>query len=297
MPVRFTCPHCGRETMVADEYVGQSGPCAGCGETITIPGELRAAEAQPSAAAVEPARGSAAWIFVVVGVAALGVLLVCGGLLAALLLPAIQNARMSARRLTCSNNLKQILLALHNYHDVWGSLPPAYTLDEKGNRMHSWRALILPYLDANLAAQYRYDEPWNGPNNSRLAKSCPAVFLCPEDTSAGPGETSYFVIVGPNTMFPGAQSISFRQVTDGTANTLAVVETSGQRINWLEPRDLDMASLPLNSVDGGVLGGIHSQGVNVALGDGSVHFLPVDVSSDQLRGMSTRDGGEPVLVP
>ncbi len=298
MPVRFTCPHCGRETVVADEYIGQSGPCAGCGETITIPGELRAVEAQAAAAAsVEPGKGSAVWVIIVVVAAALGVLLLCGGVLTALLLPATQAARQAARRAACSNNLKQILIALHNYHDEWDSLPPAYTLDAKGNRMHSWRALILPYIDTNLANQYRYDEPWNGPNNSQLARSCPAVFCCPEDANLKAGETSYFVVVGPNTMFPGARPISFAQVTDGTSNTIAVVEVSGQGINWLEPRDLDVASLPLNVGVGGGLGGIHPQGANVAMGDGSTHLLPADTPGEQVRGMLTRNGGEQVFVP
>lgn len=294
MPVRFTCPHCGRETMVADEYVGQSGPCAGCGETITIPGELRAAEARASAAAVERARGSGAWIIVVVVAVVLGVLLLCGGGLAVLLWLPMERAQDAVRQTACSNNLKEIVIALHKYHQSWGTLPPAYTLDEKGNRMHSWRALILPYIDSTLAAQYRYDEPWNGPNNSQLARSCPEVFSCPNDTKAGPGETNYFVIVGPNTMFPGAQSISFPQITDGIENTIAVVEVRGQGINWLEPRDLDTDSLILHTRPQPPFGRPHLKGLNSACGDGSIHTLSPRWPKEAVRRMITRDGDDPV---
>ena len=296
MPVRFTCPHCGRETIVADEYIGQSGPCAGCGETITIPGEAKAAPVHPSPGAA-PRKSSGAVVAVVVVAATVGMLLLCGGMLTALLLPATQTARQAARRAQCSNNLKQILLALHNYHDVWGTFPPAYAVDENGNRMHSWRALLLPYIDPNLANQYRYDEPWNGPNNSLLAKQCPAVFACPDDPNAVGGNTSYFVVVGPRTLFPGKQPLALHAATDGTANTIAVVEVSGQAVNWLQPHDLDMATLPLDVGAPGGLGGNHAQGVNVGMADGSVHFLPPDTPREMIQGMLTRDGGEVVYVP
>jgi prepilin-type processing-associated H-X9-DG protein len=297
MPVQFTCPHCGRETLVADQYIGQSGPCAGCGETITIPGTAEAVQPAPVATASAPGKSAAAVVLVVVLTVGLGVLLLCGGFLAALLLPATQAAREGARRAQCGNNLKQILLAMHNYHDVWGTFPPAYTVGADGKRMHSWRALLLPYIDPTLASQYNYNEPWNGPNNSRLAKQCPLVFACPEDSTLAAGCTSYFVVVGPNTLFPGQQGLPLRGVTDGTAYTIAVVEASGQAINWLEPRDLDFSTLAFRVGAPGGLAGSHAQGTNVGMADGSVHTLPADTPADNLRGMLTRGGGEPVYVP
>ncbi|MFN0054259.1 MAG: DUF1559 domain-containing protein, partial [Planctomycetales bacterium] len=86
-------------------------------------------------------------ILLLIGGCALAVLLVCGGILAALLLPAVQQAREAARRTQCKNNLHQIGLALHNYHDAFNSFPPAYIPDASGRPMHSWRVLILPFLD------------------------------------------------------------------------------------------------------------------------------------------------------
>src|SRR6476661_8060061 len=105
--------------------------------------------------------------------------------LVALLLPAVQQAREAARRSQCKNNLKQIGLALHNYHDVNGCFPPAYIADENGKPMHSWRVLILPYLDqAALHTEYNFSEPWDGPNNSRLLARRPAVYACPSHGNA-----------------------------------------------------------------------------------------------------------------
>lgn len=67
--------------------------------------------------------------------------------LAALTMPAIRQSREPTRRSHCKNNLKQIGLALHNYLDAYGSFPPPFTLDANGNRLHSWRTLILPFID------------------------------------------------------------------------------------------------------------------------------------------------------
>src|SRR5579863_9248252 len=101
-------------------------------------------------------------------------------ILVSLLIPATQQAREAARRSQCKNNLKQIGLALHNYHDAFGSFPPAFVADANGKPMHSWRVLILPYLDQlPLYKEYNFSEPWDGPNNSRLLNRMPPAFSCP----------------------------------------------------------------------------------------------------------------------
>src|SRR5262245_60656054 len=93
-----------------------------------------------------------------------------GFALACLLLPAVQSPGGGGRRATCANNLRNISLALCQYHDIHGTFPPAYITDEDGRPMHSWRVLLLPYLDQHsVYRQYRFDEPWDGPNNSALA--------------------------------------------------------------------------------------------------------------------------------
>ena len=101
-------------------------------------------------------------------------------ILVALLLPAVQQAREAARRTQCKNNLKQIGIALHSYHDVYKTFPPAYIPDEDGKPMHSWRVLILPFIEQQaLYEQYDFNEPWDGPNNSQLANVVISVYQCP----------------------------------------------------------------------------------------------------------------------
>ena len=145
MPIDFRCPHCGHQTLVADQFAGQSGPCSKCGQTITVPGT--AGPAPPIGAPPPRSTGSSGAAIAAIIAAVVVGLFFCGGILIALLLPAVQAAREAARRTQCSNNLKQIGLAMHNYHDVNQQFPPAYIADADGQPMHSWRVLILPYLE------------------------------------------------------------------------------------------------------------------------------------------------------
>lgn len=73
----------------------------------------------------------------------------CLGLAALLLLPGV-GSRPAGPRMSCGNNLRQIVVALHNYHDVYGSFPPAYIADKSGRPMHSWRVLVLPFMEQTL---------------------------------------------------------------------------------------------------------------------------------------------------
>ena len=100
--------------------------------------------------------------------AALGIVVI----LIAFFLPAVRNggARLAANRNMCANQLHQIALAIRSYVDAHHALPPLYTTDADGKPLHSWRTLILPFLDqARLYNEYRFDEPWDGPNNRKLA--------------------------------------------------------------------------------------------------------------------------------
>jgi hypothetical protein len=160
-------------------------------------------------------------------------------ILITLLLSAMPSARSAAQRNQCMNHLKQIAIALHNYHDVNGAFPPAYVSDATGKPRHSWRVLILPYMDEQaLYRKYNFNEPWDGPNNSKLAAQIPAAYRCPEivNKTAGNLETNYFAVVAPETLW----GKTFRQLKDGSSNTIMVIEATGLGINWMEPRDVTL---------------------------------------------------------
>lgn len=296
--INYSCPHCGHQTQVDPSYAGKSGPCSKCGQTVTIPMVSQDPRA-PVAGAGPSSGGSGGTMFMVIavilGVVALvgvGAAVCCGigvynGVSA--IGPAMTSAQGAAKRVQCSNNLKQIALAMHNYHDVNGSLPPAYTVDETGRPMHSWRVLLLPYLEEQaLFDEFNLEEPWDSPQNLAAASRMPDVYGCPSDENGG-SMTSYVVINEPGGMFDADQTTKFSEVADGLSNTVMVIETTGSGIPWNEPRDLTQSEAPLLSR--------HANGFNAALADGSVRFLPPQLSRKLFNDMVTREGGEVVELP
>jgi prepilin-type processing-associated H-X9-DG protein len=218
------------------------------------------------------------------------------GVLIALLWPAVFPAREAARRAMCINNMKQIGVAMQMYHDQYKCFPPAYIPDENGRPMHSWRVLLLPFMEQQaIYEQYDLNEPWDGPNNSRLAGMIDNVYRCPsEDTSVHPAETNYVMIVGPGTISDGPTPTQIGQITDGVANTIMVVEVAGSGIHWTEPRDLKLedAASSLSGGAGNGIGGKHRGVANILFCDGRVDSLAKPIDPNRLKGMTTVAGGE-----
>jgi hypothetical protein len=205
-------------------------------------------------------------------------------------------------RLGCKNNLKQIGLAMHNYHDTYGSFPPAYIADENGRPMHSWRVLLLPFLgQRKLYDSYRFDEPWSGPHNRQLAAQIPAVYRCPADEYVHPGstDTSYMVIVGPQTVFPDDRPLSISQIPDGTTDTAMVVESIDAAVNWIQPTDLDvdMAINEFHPRTGPGISSHHEPGVQMCFCDGSVRLLSEKTDVELLRCFIERCDGKILSIP
>ncbi len=215
------------------------------------------------------------------------------------LLPAQRGARPAARRSQCKNNLKQIGLALHNYHETFGSFPPAFIADASGRPMHSWRVLILPYLDqAPLYNEYRFDEPWDGPHNRKLGDTVLQVFNCPSEDHGGKGGpsamTDYVAVVGPETMWPDRGAVALGDVRDGASNTLQVVEVANSGIPWIEPRDLHVVQMAptINSKSGQGISSRHVGGANALMADGSVRFISENLSAADLLAWLTARAGD-----
>ena len=139
--------------------------------------------------------------------------------------------------------------------------------------MHSWRVLILPYIEEEqLYKKLHLNEPWDSPHNRAVfdANPMPRIFGCPSqrtDYEDDTKVTNYVMIVGPGTISDGPHSVRPRQITDGEANTILFVEMADSGIHWAEPRDLkaDEMSYRINDPDKPSISSHHRGGANVAL--------------------------------
>jgi hypothetical protein len=153
-------------------------------------------------------------------------------------LPAVQKARNAAARVQSMNNLKQIGLAMHNYHDAHGSFPPAAICDKKGKPLLSWRVAILPYIEQdNLYKQFKLDEPWDSEHNKKFSDVAIKTYIDPRaDYGDKFNRTHYKVFTGNGAIFDTLMSKKLTQITDGSSNTLMVV-AAGDPVPWAKPDD------------------------------------------------------------
>jgi prepilin-type N-terminal cleavage/methylation domain-containing protein len=181
------------------------------------------------------------------------------GVLVALLLPAVQSAREAARRMQCSNNLRQITLACHNYHDVTNYLPPGSTAANLAGS--SGFAAILPYLEqGNAYALYQFDKGNSEPANLQVVSQRIKTYLCPSCVFArqvpisgcdandrAPGTYAFSSNSGDpwgpsNGAIANASTPQTRMasITDGTSNTFLAGE-----VHW-SFKDYTFTSGPCN---------------------------------------------------
>ncbi|MBN2022373.1 MAG: DUF1559 domain-containing protein [Pirellulales bacterium] len=282
MSILFTCPHCGTQTNVADEYAGQTGPCAACGKPITVPGG--------ASCAAGPAKSSSSgWIIVLAVVGGVGVLmlLVCAGLL----LPAVQAAREAARRVACVNNMRQIGLGLMNFEAAHKRYPNYSDPRAPEGEPISWRVELLPQMEQGyLHDQYDPNQPWDSPVNGTIADPMPTIYRCPSSGNAAPLETDYLGVSGPGAVFQEKGNVSMKDIRDGASNTIVVIESHPSGIHWMEPADAKtedfdpLGASPLSSAHPGV--------ANAVFADGSVRSLSDDIDPAALKAMTTIQGGE-----
>jgi prepilin-type processing-associated H-X9-DG protein len=279
------CPAC------AESISEDASQCPLCGVNLSE----YAASAGEEGAVQSGKKMSKSTVTLIVVACIAGMAMCCVPASIALFLPAVQQAREAARRAQCQNNLRQIGLALMNYETVYGTFPPAFVADENGKPMHSWRVLILPYLEQQaLYDSYDFSQPWDGPNNSRLLSQMPATFRCPSDPSGTNATTTAYVgAFGEHCIFRGSKPVRFSEIMDGSANTLMVGEATDAGIPWMKPDDIDVALHPTLSDPKGFTSH-HARGVNFLLADGSVRFIVQSIDAKSLQAMFTRDGGETI---
>lgn len=196
---------------------------------------------------------------------------------------------MPADRMRSSNNLKQIMLALHNYHDVHGRFPTDIR-DKDGKPLLSWRVQILPYIDhAALYEQFRLSESWDSEHNKKLLAQMPKILRSPRQAASLKDRTTYLAPLGKGFIWDDPKGLKITEIADGTSNTIALVEGDDDRaVFWSKPEDI---SIELKNPFAGLLGH-YVEGVQTAFADGSVRLIKKSIDPKMLWAMFTRDSGE-----
>jgi len=304
-------------------------------------------------------------LLVVIGVIAL---------LIALLLPAIQLARESARQASCRNNLRQIGLAVHNYVGSKKQLPPGYefkivsdvSVGNRGTVVNGFFTLILPYLEESVIEDsYNYTHGYDHLVNQTVINVPVSIYQCPStpgdrrmkvinnlamyslgvpDQGHTGQATDYFgirvvidkntdrrkgvfrAVFPPNPMFEQDKPLKLSQITDGTTHTIFIVEATGRPERYANGKPLGAQNYYAGtwagvngemfySIDPNVLTApaagdcflncnnfytpysFHPGGVNIALCDGSVRFLPDEIDFDLWTGLVQPDDGCALKLP
>lgn len=202
-----------------------------------------------------------------------------------------------ATRAVAIKSLKQIGLAMHNYVDAHSDadgrrrFPDAASLDSNGRPLLSWRVHILPYLDEeSLYREFKLNEPWDSEHNRKLIPRMPRIYALGSRRMTEEGKTSVVLPIGDATMFPGGKGRQFKEITDGTSNTiLAVLADDEHAAVWTRPDDLSYdAKEPIKG-----LSRQFGHGFLALFADGSVQFLDESEGFDRIRGCFTAAGREP----
>ena len=212
---------------------------------------------------------------------------------------AVRDARNAAIACASQGHLNQLQLALRCYHDAYSSFPPAYLVDQRGMPVHSWRVLILPFIEQKpLYNAYRFDEPWDGPNNRKLADRMPQIFQMPSEPTST-CMTNIVTIVGPETAFPGSNSTRLEDFADGLDNTILLAEITRSDICWLEPRDLRVEEMSFRANDSSKpsISSARRRGPYVVFADSiHTHQLSPSLHLETLKALTTINGGEKMYM-
>ena len=279
------------------------------------------------------------------------------GILIGMLLPAVQQVREAARRTSCSNNMRQIGIALLNYESAHQQLPPGWVTTDKNQAIEEpgwgWSARILPQLEQqNLYDLINFDVAIDDDYHENMIATDLDLFICPSDPAPRiidlyvslegeeddgdsngwheppnredhkelfAGRSNYSGVFGNNEIedspgdgngsFFGNSDVKLADFFDGLSNTIIVGERRNDigTISWvgLVP-DLEEAAARIvgsvdhspNSYDGHFedFRGYHPGGINVVLGDGSVHFVADSIDESAFQALGSRAGGEIVGI-
>jgi uncharacterized protein (TIGR03067 family) len=202
-----------------------------------------------------------------------------------------EKIEQAAQRAVSSNNLKQIALALHSYHDTYKRLPGPAITSKDGKPLLSWRVAILPFVEeGTLYREFRLDEPWDSPHNKKLLNKMPKLYEPVRGKTKQPYTSYYQAFTGPGTAFePNMKLRIGGSFPDGTSLTIFVVE-AGEPVPWTKPEDVPYdpkKDLPK-------LGGLFPDGFHIVMVDGSVLWVGRGFDERTFRGAITRNGREDI---
>jgi hypothetical protein len=205
--------------------------------------------------------------------------------------------KYGGRVASCNNNMKQLVLGLHNYNDRYQVLPNVGSATQP-----SWRVMILPFIEQQpLFQAYNFQQTWDGPANLPLSRTNISVYHCPTDNAGPFHHTNYLAVTGDDTCWPndGTVSLDSTDVPDGLSNTLLLAERHNFGIVWSEPRDY---------AQGDAIAGNHGDHVQyfdgsrrytgprsavVAAADGSTRWISNDIDPEVLKQLTNRRDGKP----
>ncbi|MBI2807832.1 MAG: DUF1559 domain-containing protein [Planctomycetes bacterium] len=342
MPILLKCT-CGKKLQVGDENRGKKVKCPGCGAVLTAepPPEETAVQAEPpskppavsdtavqteartrptpaeddddepprrrkSPSRPEPEKKKGSLLWIILGgcgvLSLFGCLCVGGG-------GYWGYTKMEAakQRITSQNNLKQIMIAVHGYHDANRRFPPYATVHPQTKQMQlSWRVLLLPYLEQqNLYLRIRLDESWDSAHNRQFWTQMPKVYQLPEKPSSesthyqvffgdgglfsNPNQQDQPLPIGPNVFCMPSLRFKMTHITDGTSNTLFVVEAA-RAVNWMKPEDIPFTKGAGVSVDS-ISNHRGDNRFHAGFADGSVKWIRRDIDPKTLHNLIVPDDG------
>lgn len=220
----------------------------------------------------------------------------------------MRDGRPSSRSLCVSHN-RQVAIALLAFSDTNGHFPPAFTIDDRGTPLHSWRTLILPYLDRHdVYKRVDWRRHWDSASNQFLGNVRRLPFVCnidpvvrramerDDENAKALRCTNVLAITGPGFAFQGANPVNRRSVKDPYDRTILYVDLPNTGIPWPEPRDMNWEEVEKNAA---IQGGLHflrgpRNCIAVMCLDGIQRHLPNNVTTAELRAVLTIAGGETV---
>jgi hypothetical protein len=202
--------------------------------------------------------------------------------------------RQSALRAMSTNNLRQIALACHNYHDKEHTLPAGGTFDKEGRALHGWMTELLPYMgNEQLYSRIDRTRPWTDPSNAAAFQTVVAPYvlrhLDPMKDTDGYAVAHY----AANTRVMGGDvARALKHITDGPSHTILLGEAAGNFKPWGCPMNWRDPAMGINRSPDGFGSLTRQKGTVFCFADGSAHFLSENITPQVLKALSTPAGGE-----